>query len=241
MTRPVLLNNIDHRDLRVRTERTPELGDAVMSAITFPAEFRSVQAHYPIVFQKTADGTGFQPLALFGFEAGENLFLSATGWDAAYLPMAIEREPFLIGRSVHEGRESLMLHVDMDSPRLVDGAAGESLFRTHGGSSDYLERITSLLRTLNDGIGATPAFVETLLQLKLLESFVFDVELDDGSTHRLAGFYTIDEERLAALDGATLERLSRDGHLMPIHMQIASLSQLRALVERRNRRNRRAG
>lgn len=238
MTRPVLLNNIDHRDLRVRTERTPELGDAVMSAITFPAEFRSVQAHYPIVFQKTADGLGFQPLALFGFEPGENLFLGPQGWDAAYLPMAIEREPFLIGRGVQDGHESLMMHVDLDSPRLVDGAgaAGEPLFRAHGGSSDYLERINSVLRALHDGIGATPAFVDMLLQLKLLESFVFDVELDDGSTHRLAGFYTIDEDRLAALDAATLERLNRDGHLMPIYMQIASLSQLRALVERRNRR-----
>jgi hypothetical protein len=238
MTRPVLLNNIDHRDLRVRSDRSAALGDAVMSAITFPAEFRSVQAHYPIVFQKTADGLGFQPLALFGFEPGENLFLGVGGWDAAYLPMAIEREPFLIGRSVHEGHESLMVHVDLDSPRIAsDATAGEPLFRAHGGASEQLERITSVLRALHEGLATTPAFVKVLLELKLLESFVFDVELSDGTTHRLAGFYTIDEERLAALDGATLERLSRDGHLMPIHMQIASLSQLRALVERRNRRS----
>ena len=37
-----------------------------MFALTFPAEFRNLQAHYPIVFRKTRDGQ-FQPIALFGF------------------------------------------------------------------------------------------------------------------------------------------------------------------------------
>ncbi|NRF65775.1 SapC family protein [Aquincola sp. S2] len=234
MTRPALLNNIDHRDLRVKTDRAEHFGDAVMSAVTFPAEFRSVQAHYPIVFQKTADGTGFQPLALFGFEAGENLFLGSQGWDAPYVPMAIERDPFLIGRD----GDSLLMHVDLDSPRLgVNGAGGEALFRAHGGTTDYLDRMNSVLLALHEGLQATPAFITTLLELRLLESFVFDVELDDGSTHRLAGFYTIDEDRLAALDGAVLERLQRAGQLMPIYMAVASLSNFRTLVERRNRRS----
>ena len=59
-----------------------EYGDAVMSAVTFPAEFRSLQAHYPIVFRKSQDGTTFEPVALFGFEEGQNLFLGPHGWDA---------------------------------------------------------------------------------------------------------------------------------------------------------------
>ena len=238
MPRHVLLNNIDHRDLRVRTDRSPALGDAVMSAVTFPAEFRSVQAHYPIVFQKTADGLGFQPLALFGFEPGENLFLHDGGWAVDHLPMAIEREPFLIGRD----GDQLMVHIDLDSPRIARGAddpagaAAEPLFRTHGGSTDFLDRISALLLALHEGLQATPAFMAALLEHRLLESFVFDAELDDGATHRLAGFYTIDEERLAALDGAALERLNRAGHLAPIYMVVASASNFRDLVARRNRR-----
>ena len=32
-----------HRDLRIRTDRSAELGDGVMSCITFPNEFRRVQ------------------------------------------------------------------------------------------------------------------------------------------------------------------------------------------------------
>lgn len=237
MTRHVLLNNIDHRDLQVRTERGAAFGDAVMSAVTFPAEFRSVQAHYPIVFQKTADGTSFQPLALFGFEPGENLFLGPRGWEASYLPLAIEREPFLIGRD----GEALQMHVDLDSPRIVSGTdtgtdRGEALFRPHGGTTEFLDRMNSVLLAVHEGLQATPGFVAALMELRLLESFIFDVELDSGATHRLAGFYTIDEDRLAALDGAALEGLNRAGYLMPLAMAVASLAQFRALVERRNRR-----
>ena len=49
----MLLNNVDHKDLRVITTRGAEYGDDVMFALTFPAEFRNIQAHYPIVFRKT--------------------------------------------------------------------------------------------------------------------------------------------------------------------------------------------
>ena len=41
MANNVLLNNIDHRDLRVITTRAADYGDDVMFAITFPAS-RSV-------------------------------------------------------------------------------------------------------------------------------------------------------------------------------------------------------
>ena len=97
MSHPVLLNNIDHKDLRVVTARGAAYGDNVMSALTFPDEFRTLQAHYPIVFRKLDDGTGFEPLALFGFQEGENLFLEDGRWDAFDLPLTVERQPFMIG------------------------------------------------------------------------------------------------------------------------------------------------
>jgi hypothetical protein len=80
-----------------------------------------------------------------------------------------------------------------------------------------------------------PGFIGALLQHELLEGFTFDIELDDGSQNRLAGFYTIHEERLAALDGAALARLHQAGYLQAVYMAIASLSQFRALIGRKNR------
>ncbi|MFL6672287.1 MAG: SapC family protein [Massilia sp.] len=230
MANPVLLNNIDHKDLRVITARGAGYGDEVMSALTFPSEFRTLQAHYPIVFRKSADGTSFEPVALFGFHDGENLFLQRGGWDASDVPLTIERQPFLIGVNGDE----LMVHVDLDHPR-TSRSDGEPLFLAHGGSTELLERMTSTLLEIHQGLQATPPFIAALLHDELLESFVFDIELDDGSQNRLAGFYTINEDRLNALDGATLERLSRAGYLQAIYMVVASLSNFRALIQRKNR------
>ena len=227
----VLLNNIDHKGLRVITARSAAYGDDVKFALTFAAEFRNIQAHYPIVFHKTADGK-FQAIALLGFQDKENLFLGPDGWDAPYVPLTIERQPFLIG---FRDREPLV-HIDLASPR-VSRTEGEALFREYGGSSDFLERMSSVLLTIHQGLEAVPAFIDSLLQHDLLESFVLDVELNDRSQHRLTGFYTINEERLGTLDAGTLERMHKAGHLQAIYMAIASLSHFRDLIERRNRLN----
>ena len=236
MPNHVLLNNIDHKGLRIDTGRDAALGDDVMFTVTFPAEFRSVQAHYPIVFHKDAQGE-LQPVAMFGFyqgkdRQGSNLFLDGGHWDATYVPLAIERQPFLIGRD----GEQLMVHIDLDHPR-VRSDRGEMLFRDQGGTTDYLDRITSVLMTLHDGLEGTPAFMAAMLRHDLIESFTLDGELADGAQHRLAGFYTIHEERLAALPGDALGRLNAAGHLQPIYMAVASVAQFRSLIERRNRRD----
>jgi hypothetical protein len=236
MTHTVLLNNVDHQALRVILRRSAEFGDAVMSAVTFPAEFRSLQAHYPIVFRKLPEGTSFEPVALFGFEAGQNLFLGPQGWDAPCLPLAIERLPFYIGM---EGDE-LLVHIDMDSPR-ISSTDGEAVFLPHGGNSELLERMNSVLLAIHQGLQGTPAFIAALLEQDLLEPFVFEVQRAGGATTRLSGYYTIHEERLQALGGAALERLSRAGHLQAAYMAVASLSQLRALIERQDRLDRGQG
>jgi hypothetical protein len=230
MSNHVLLNNVDHKDLRVITTRSAEYGDNVMLAATFPAEFRNLQAHYPIVFRKNAQGQ-FEPVALLGFKDGQNLFLTRQGWDAAYIPMTLERLPFLIGFS--SDREPMM-HIDLDHPR-VSRTQGEPIFREFGGNTEFLERMSSLLLAIHQNLGATEHFIGALLQHDLLESFVLDIQLNDGSQNRLAGFYTIKEERLLDLNGATLERLNRAGHLQAIYMAIASLSHFRALIERVNK------
>ncbi|MCK7594305.1 SapC family protein [Pseudomarimonas salicorniae] len=229
MAQHLPLNPTAHRDLRVITTRGAAYGDAMMSALTFPAEFRSVQAHYPIVFQKLPD-QGFQPIALFGLKDGENLFLQGTHWDAHYVPMAVERQPFLIGR----GESGPAMHIDLDSPR-VSRSAGEPLFNEHGGTTPFLERMNELLGQLHEGMSSVVPFVAALDRHGLLESFVLDVAQPDGGQARLAGFYTINEEKLAALDAEALHGLHQAGHLAAIYMAIASLSQFRALVERAQR------
>lgn len=234
MPRHVQLNNAEHGSLRVRTERGPAFGDAVMSCPLFPHEFRRAQAHYPICFAKDANTAAFRPVALFGLERDENLFLREenTAWDAAYVPAAMRMQPFLIGR-MHGGE--MEVHVDLDHPRVAtDGEAGEPVFLEHGGQAPLLQGTTETLGEIAEGDEASTAFCERLAEEDLLEPFTLDVTLNDGSEGRLAGLYVIAEERLATLGGATLERLQGAGDLMPVFMAVASLSRLEDLVARRN-------
>ena len=239
MTNHVVLNNVDHGKLRIITTRSAGLGDDVMYTPTFHLEFRNLQAHYPIVFRKESATGRFQPVALFGFEDRENLFLGDDGWDATYLPLTIERQPFLIGFQPHredgETVQKPVVHVDLDSPRVSD-TEGEPVFLEYGGISEYLKRVTTVLHTIHEGLESNRAFADMLLEFDLLESFVLDVELDDRSQHRLIGFYTINEDKLGGLGGEALAKLNENGYLQPVYMAIASLSNLRALIEKRRER-----
>jgi hypothetical protein len=62
------------------------------------------------------------------------------------------------------------------------------------------------------------------------------VELEDKSMFRVAGFYTIQEERLNLLSGEVLDTLHSKGYLKPVFMVLASLSNIRDLIERKKRR-----
>nr|WP_297525529.1 SapC family protein [uncultured Roseateles sp.] len=255
----VLLNSRDHAAMRVVTRRGTAYGDGAILAPLFPAEFRNAQAHYPIVFRDDGAG-GLYPVALFGLVEGRNLFLAHAGsetvWDAHYLPWSVERQPFMIGRtaapaasgapgalggsagpagSADDG-DALQLHVDLAHPRVRlaedDDAA---LFDEHGRPTELVERTASLLRAIHEGMLALPAFMDALLTHRLLESFVLDIEAEDGGVARIAGFQAIHEERLAALDAEALGALHRAGFLEPIYMAVASMAQLRGLIERHRR------
>lgn len=237
MTNHVLLNNVDHKDLRVITTRSAKYGDNVKGAMTFSWEFRNVQAHYPIFFSEDA-GTGkFTSIAVFGFEDDENLFLDDEGWAAGYIPLTIECQPFMIGfqQSAESGESTMepVVHVDMDSPRISNNE-GERVFLPHGGTSEYLDRANSILNTINEGFEASQLFIAALLEHDLLESFTLDIELSDGSQNRLVGFHTINEEALAQLGGDVLGSLNEKGFLQPIYMAVASLSNIRTLIDKRN-------
>ena len=232
MSDHVILTADDHRDLRIRTERAPEPGDAVMTCITVPSEFRRVQTHYPILFQLDQTRDSFTALAMFGFEPGENLFLSEAGWDARYRPLAIDSQPFLVGRGAGDVRQ---VHIDMASPRIGAGE-GVRVFDDTGRPTPYLERIADQLRALDTDYVASADFFAALRRYELLEPLTMDVTLDDGSKNRLVGYHVIDEDRLVALDDAAVADLHGAGHLMPIFMALASLGNIGDLVARKNRR-----
>lgn len=234
-----LLNNVDHADLRVNTERSAALGDAVMFAVTYPFEFRQVQAHYPIVLFKNPQDSQFYPVALFGLSQGENLFLDQQGWAPTFIPASIQRAPFLIGFQEDPNDPMAdtkrVVTVDIEHPR-VSKDMGLAVFTDNGGYSDYLQKVSDLLEAIYSGGIQNKALIAALEEHRLLQSMDLDIGLVDGSHAQLSGFYVVDDLALQQLDAQALGQLNQQGLLMPIYMMVASMSQLRALVQRKNQR-----
>lgn len=220
-----------HAGLRLRRTHGAAWGDNVMLAPLFPHEFRQAQAFYPIVFSPEAGSGRARPYALFGLERDSNLFLSASGWDAAFIPAAHRMQPFLIGR----GPGGLQIHADLDHPRFSE-TEGEPLFGEDGAQTGVLDEIAGLLGEVHEAEQQLPAFCAMLAELRLLEPFTLEVTLDSGRSGRLEGFLTLAEERLLELDGPTLGRLQAAGFLSPVFMALASQSQFLALIGRLNQR-----
>lgn len=234
MTNHVLLNNIEHRDIRVIKERSAEYGDNVMAVPLMPREFRDAQNDFPIFFHDDPGSGKLVPFAMFGLVQNENLFLEDTGWRAKYLPLVLEKGPFLIGlQEKSDGEKGLVISLDLDDPR-VSHSEGEILFLPHGGNSKYLERISHVLSAIHEGQGETRSFVDAMLEHDLIEPFALNVELNDGSRHRLEGFHTVNEEKLTLLAGEHLVDLSRKGYLLYAYMVVASLSNIRKLIDIKN-------
>lgn len=238
MSNYVLLNAEKHKDLRVINTRSAKLGDQVMSSLTFPFEFRNVQAHYPILFQQDKNGE-HNPVALYGFEQGENLFLDDSGWHARYVPAMIRREPFVIGFQNQEQDgvegEVRVLTIDMEHPR-ISHTEGENLFQPLGGQTEFLEESANLMEAIYASLDHCRSFIRALQEHELLESANFEISLQDGSKNQLLGFSMLNEDRVQSLPGEVLQSFNEQGFLMPMFMALASMANMDELVQRKNER-----
>ncbi len=232
------LNNKSHQDIKVQTKHSALLGDAIASSLTFPTEFGDVHSEYPILFRKDPQTGEFCSIAVFGFEQGENLFLQHEKWLANYVPAAVKKGPFLIGfqnQTAQGGKaEEAVINIDMDNPR-VSKNDGEAIFHIDGSPTTYTEEMNSLLHTINQGIEFSKAMFAALNEYELIEPVTVDIELNNGQKLQLQDNYTIHEEKLANLDGKALENLNKAGFLQAAFLVVASLRNIKKLVELKNK------
>ena len=237
MANHVLVNNVDHKDIKINNQRHAKFGDNIWYTQTFPLEFRSVQAYYPIFFIKNPQTAKFLPVSLFGFKNDENLFLSEQGWDAGYIPLMIQRQPFMIGRQTvtedGQEKEHRVLTLDIEHPR-VNKEEGHALFLEFGGNSEFLDRAADMMETIHHGVEDSENFVNMLTEYELLEPFTLDITLNDNSKNEMVGFYTINEEKFKQLDDDVVVKLHNQGYLHAIYMTLASHGNIRELINRKN-------
>jgi hypothetical protein len=241
------LNNIAHENLRVNQKFSPELGDNLVNTFTYITEFLDVHKEYPILCRKLPETGEYQAIVFFGLQKDENLFLvnmdsahqKNIGWRADYVPAVVARGPFSIGiqREIENGSEihKSIVHIDMNHPKAAC-EDGLELFLENGGHSPYLNHISNILDTINDGIYLTKLMFDAFTKYKLLEDVVLDIEFENQDKLKISGFETINSKKLSQLNGAALEELNRSGFLQAAYFINASMSNIRKLIDWKNRK-----
>lgn len=241
MARYELLNNVSHGELRVVTRFGPAFGDDIGMLPAFPTEFAELQKEYPIFLRRDGASGEFQSVVLLGFEQRENLYLHDERWDAAYLPGAVARGPFLIGFQERLAEGELLrepvIHVDLEHPR-VSTREGEPVFLPHGGHSPYLTHITTVLRGIHDGAQGGKTMFAALDALGLIQPINLDVRFDSESGVKVGGLHGIDRARLAELDADSVYSLHCAGWLEGAYLMLASMHNVRRLLAEKQRRMR---
>lgn len=234
-----LLNNIAHQAVRVHTQYAAEFGDDIGAVTIFPNEIVKAQRDYPILFKKAGDGQ-FHCIALMGFEPEENLHLTNNTWSDAYVPAVLSKGPFLIGfqQQIIDGMEtqSTVIHIDMDHPRISRTQEGVSIFKEHGGHSDYLQEVIGILEMLDQGVQLAKKFSDMLEKTNLLQSVDLDIQINAAVNYKLTGYYAINNESFNALAPSVVLDLYQSGLLPLIYFVQSSLQNMQRLIELKNRR-----
>lgn len=222
-----------HQSMKIDPNRVTEhAADQRMMPIVI-SEFQNCAIHFPIIVTKNADSGAFVCVALFGFDAGENLFWKQARWDALYTPLNIRRQPFSLGVHTEQETNNYVLCIDEQSPS-VNHEEGVPLFTSEGQASDYLKQAQGVLQDLLRGEAESKLFVDELVALDLLAPLSFDITFKNDQSQSIGGAYTISEEKMAQLSDAQILRLHKSGYLGLIFTMFVSLGQLYPLIERKN-------
>lgn len=241
MGQHVLLNNVDHQDLRLITRHGSAFGDSVNQALVFPTEYQDIQRHYPIFFRRTESG-GFKSIALLGFDKDENLFLEGDRWHATHVPAVQRIGPFLIGQpQAAPGQElpanaEAMILVDPDHVR-ISRSEGEPLFLTQGGNSPALMHITSVLQQVYAGQTLSDRMFAAFFETGLLAPVDIEVKISDRQSFMLKDMLTISRAALAGLDGQALQALNQAGFLAMAFHVLSSMGNLSHMITLKTERN----
>lgn len=238
MANLVSLNNIEHKNLKVNVEYSAAYGHNMGCVMVLPTEFADIQREYPIFFQRDSQTNKLQAVALLGLSPDENLFLENGVWNGRYVPAVVAKGPFIVGvenEAFQGGEQSAVVMVDLDDPR-VNEQVGVPVFLEFGGESRYLQQINSILDGIYRGLQVSDAMYQTFDAMGLIEPCNLELTLNDGEIHRIQGCYTLNRDALYALDTENVVRLHNSGFLEGAFLILASLNNVRRLIDIKNSR-----
>ena len=223
-SRPEPLNLEDHRKIGLRRLDKPFSFAAKTHVVPLTVtEFPVAALSYPIIFA----GERYQPLAVMGINADQNMFIDAEGGfeQGSYIPAYIRRYPFVLANDPQ--REQLVVCIDRDADLLGENY-DIAFFDEAGNASDYTNGCIQFCNDFETEARRTESFVQILRDLDLFEtrSTSFTPTNPDGTQgppQAIAEFFAVSEERLKSLGDMKLRELLNNGIIGQCYSHLTSL------------------
>lgn len=226
----VALNSEMHRNLKFSAaESTFDFARDTTAVLLAGVEFAEAGREYPIVFVRGQDRQ-MRPVVLLGVREGENLFVDEHGkWDARYIPAFVRRYPFVMAEGGVPGQ--LVVCIDEKCPALnVDN--GELLIDAEGKTQPRMNEVIKFLQDFQQEFMRTELITRQLDELGLFIQQGARFDTSTGETFQLNDFYLIDEVKFGQLADDKLPQLFRSGALGLIYLHLASMGNMRKLLDR---------
>jgi len=237
MSNATVLNNVDHKDFKIDTQSESNLH--VNRCLAYTTEINELHKEFPLVFYKNSDGQ-IQLHAILGLEKDENLFIGEQGWTTRFVPALLARGPFSLGYKKSEkdnhnnnAQQDPVICIDMEDPR-INKERGEDIFLQFGGEAPYLNYVKKALETINSGMQYDKTLFTLVTAMDLLEPVSIQIKLSNVEEINFSDYYTINQDKLAKLDGASLAKLNQYGVLSLLYFVISSLGNFQTLMELKN-------
>lgn len=237
MSKATVLNNVDHKNLKVDTRPEASKNQQVNRSLVYATEISELHKEFPLIFHKHPDTGQTQLHAILGLEKDENLFIEANGWTSRFVPALLARGPFSLGytKAEKQGNEnpSPIICIDLDDPR-VNTEQGEDVFLQFGGEAPYLSYVIKALQTIEQGLQFDKTLMTLVESMDLLEPVSIKIKLSSIEEVNFNDYYTVNQEKLDQLDGDSLYTLNQYGVLSLLYFVVSSMGNFQRLIELKN-------
>jgi hypothetical protein len=237
MSKATVLNNVDHKNLKVDTRPESNHNKQVNRSMVHATEISELHKEFPLVFYKHTGTEKLQLHVILGLEKDENLFVGDSGWITRFVPALLARGPFSLGyKKTQEESESPadpIICIDTDDPR-VNTELGEDIFLQFGGEAPYLEYVKKALQTIDSGIQFDKTLFTLVESMDLLEPVSIQIKLSNVEEINFSDYYTINQQKLANLTGENLRTLNQYGVLSLLYFVLSSMGNFQQLIALKN-------
>ncbi len=224
----VPVNRERHANKKIKDISSFDFASKFHVAYVTMHEFARAASIFPIVFLEDKEKDMFRPVVLMGLNAGENLFVDASGkWQASYVPAIIRRYPFALTPSNNEGEYVVCVDEASD---LVSDTEGAALFDDKGEPTQVIENVKRYLGELQQMDALTNSFCMFLAEHNMFTPLNLRVR-DNDKVKNVSGCYVVNEERLNNLSDERFLEIKSKSYLAPLYAHLISLAQTERLVK----------